>query len=141
MYRNAILLWQVGLRCVTRVADTWSLNLLALEARPLESFVVTAGIFSFRTLGVFDRRVRFSPCTISAFFRYDVGVDISPTSWLVTCVKNQGGCPSKYVGYGLSTSSYGSTVFDQSCRDMCGRYYSECVGMLSLYLLLYLCSL
>ena len=46
MYRNAIL-WQVGLGCVTRVANTWLLNLLALEARPLES----SRIFRFGRLG------------------------------------------------------------------------------------------
>ena len=26
--------------------------------------------------------------------------------------------PYKYVGYGLSTSSYGSTFLDQSCKDI-----------------------
>ena len=54
------------LGCVTRVADTWLLDLLALEARPLESFVIAA-VLSFWTLGVFDRRVQFSPGTVSAF--------------------------------------------------------------------------
>ena len=66
MYHNAILRWQVGLRCVTRVADIWLLNLLALEARPLESFVISV-VLSFWTLGVFNQRVQFSPGTVSAF--------------------------------------------------------------------------
>ena len=48
------------------MAGTWLLNLLALEARPLESFAIAA-VLSFWTLGVFDRRVRFFPCTVSAF--------------------------------------------------------------------------
>ena len=41
-------------------------HLLALEARPLESFVV-AVVLSFWKLGVFDRRVRLCSCTVSAF--------------------------------------------------------------------------
>ena len=48
------------------MADTWLLNLLALEARPLESFVIAAAVL-FWALRSFDRRVRFSPCTVSAF--------------------------------------------------------------------------
>ena len=48
------------------MADTWLLDLLALEAQPLESFVI-AVVLSFWTHGVFDRRIRFSPGTVSAF--------------------------------------------------------------------------
>ena len=48
------------------MVDTWLLDLLALEARLLESFVIAA-VLSFWTLGVFDRRVRLSPDTVSAF--------------------------------------------------------------------------
>ena len=40
-------------------------------------------------------------------------------------------CPYKYVGYGLTTSSYGSTFLDQSCRDMFGCSYAECLGILT----------
>ena len=59
-------LMQVDLGCVTRVTDTLLLDLLVWEVRPLESFVIGA-VLSFWTLGAFDRRVRFSPGTVSAF--------------------------------------------------------------------------
>ena len=43
------------------------LDILALEVRPLESCVI-ATVFNFDfMLGVFDRRVRFSSCTVSAY--------------------------------------------------------------------------
>ena len=55
--------------CVSRVADICFLvllHLLALAVRPLESFVIaTTFIWDFM-LGAFGRRVRFSPCTVSA---------------------------------------------------------------------------
>ena len=54
------------------------LDLLALEARPLESLVI-AVVLSCWALGVFERQGRFSPCTVSAFLRYDIGAAISPT--------------------------------------------------------------
>ena len=66
MHHDAILGWQVGLGCVTRVDGTRLVfDLLALEARPLESCVIAA-VLSLWTRGVFDRRDRFSPRTVSA---------------------------------------------------------------------------
>ena len=56
--------------CVTRVAGICFLvllDVLALEVRPLESCVI-ATVFNWDfVLGIFYRRVGFSPCTISAY--------------------------------------------------------------------------
>ena len=57
-----------GLGCVTRVADICFLvliNLLALEVRPVESFVMATVLIWDFMLGVFYQRVLFSPCTVS----------------------------------------------------------------------------
>ena len=43
------------------------LDLLALEVRPLESCAMATVFNSDFMLGVFDRRVRFSSCTVSAY--------------------------------------------------------------------------
>ena len=43
------------------------LNLLALEVRSLETFVIATVFIWDVMLGVFDRRVRFSACTVSAY--------------------------------------------------------------------------
>ena len=50
------------------MADTWFvlLDLLALEARPLESFVIEV-VLSLCMFGGFDLLVRVSPCTAPAF--------------------------------------------------------------------------
>ena len=75
-----------------------TLDLLALEMRPLESCVI-ATVFNWDfMLGIIDRRVRFSPCTLSAYSGMIQG-QLYPLM-VVTCVKNQGGCPYEYLGYG-----------------------------------------
>ena len=51
--------------CNSRGRHLARFDLLALEARPLESCVI-AVVLSFWTRGVFDRRDRFSPRTVSA---------------------------------------------------------------------------
>ena len=43
------------------------LDLLALEVRPLESCVIETVLSWDFMLGVFDRRARFSPSTVSAY--------------------------------------------------------------------------
>ena len=43
------------------------LNLLALEVRPFEFFVIAAVFIWEFMLGVFDRWVRFYPCAVSAY--------------------------------------------------------------------------
>ena len=49
------------------------LDLFALEARPLESFVIAA-VLLFGMLGVFDWQVRFTPRTVSAFLGTILGL-------------------------------------------------------------------